>query len=66
MKYARKYPQVARGTHTPDERLYRLIERGRCAGCGEPTDWSDPRLAVTVCSEECHYRLATRPPGPAS
>src|SRR5262245_49482888 len=28
-----------------------------CAHCGAMTDWSDVILAVSVCSEECHYVL---------
>jgi hypothetical protein len=59
MKYVRKYPTVRAGSHAPDERLYRGYDWQPCKVCAELTDWVDIRLRLSVCSEECHYKLAT-------
>jgi type IV pilus assembly protein PilB len=47
--------------HAPDEWLYRADRARPCAHCGAMTDWYDLTLDVSLCSEECHAALATRP-----
>jgi MshEN domain len=58
VKYSRKYAAVSSGMHASDERLYRANTVRACLHCGARTDWSDFILAISVCSEECHYALA--------
>ena len=49
----------------PDERVYHATSLSLCAGCLDVTEWTDPHLRVSVCSEEWHEVVATEQRGQA-